>query len=150
MTGFQIDITRMDGTLETIEALKFDVKFSSTAHLDAQPGPLVNPINKALLEALKRLADAMDPSLDPNPIPLTDLLKFARQAILKAEREGVNLGSPVPKGSDTEVRGDSYLQALLDIQAEADNLRHDPSERLHRIYLLVHDLINAHLKAEGR
>ena len=149
MTGFQIDITRMDGTLETIEALKFDVKFSATAHLDAQPGPLVNPINKALLEALKRLVEEDKTSVSDST--WESVIRFARQAISEAEREGVNLGSPIPKGPDTEVRGDSYLQALLDIQAEADNLRHDPSERLHRIYLLVHDLINAHLKrSEGR
>jgi hypothetical protein len=129
----------------------------------------VNPINKVLLEALKRLVDAVDDgypaSIDLKTLGMGEgskwyrdhmawesVMNFARQAISEAEKGlGENLGSPVPKGSDTEVRGDSFLQALLDIQAEADDTRRDGYDRLHRITLLVHDLINAHLaKAEGR
>jgi hypothetical protein len=119
----------------------------ATAHLDVQPGqaPLVNPINKALLEALKRLVSVVD-------IPdSAALMQFARQAIAEAEKGlGENLGSLVNAGSKTEVRGDSFLQALLDIQAETDNRRHDVHDRLHRITILVNDLINSHLaKAES-
>lgn len=75
----------------------------ATAHLDAQPGTLVNPINKALLEALKRFTDVEDLGVSES------VMEFARQAISEAEKGwlGENLGSPVSKGSDTEVRSNA-------------------------------------------
>ncbi len=120
----------------------------ATAHLEVQPGTLVNPINKALLEAVKGLMNAF---VDDDTRPIiqeSPLLKFARQAILEAEREGVNLGSPVPKGSNTEVRGDSsrLLQDLIDIRDYINRKGYDGWTRT-----MIDDAIrNAENRPEGR
>ncbi len=134
------------GILDAVKEVNPDAQFRqsdfgmATAHLEVQPGT-VNPINKALLEALKRLVSVVDVPDDAG------VMKFTKQAISEAEKGlGENLGSSVPKGSNTEVRGDSFLQALYDIQAEAMNERRDAHDRLHRIVILTNDLINSHLE----
>jgi hypothetical protein len=104
------------------------------ARLDIQ-----NPINKVLLEALRRLASVVD-------IPESaGVMKFARQAISEAEKGlGGNLGSPVPESSNTEVRRDSLLITLRDIQNELGAYFRDTTDldAIARAYALVTDVLD--------